>query len=105
MVKVVKIVKVVEAVKMVRVVNWPCSPTARRERVVNVVKVVKVGKSCQSGHLAMCTSWREFVEYKTSMITDEDPLRGLLFCQDLGFFNTVHVPKKRRRRCEHPHLR
>ena len=23
---------------------------------------------------------REFIDYKTSMITDEDPLRGLLFC-------------------------
>ena len=23
--------------------------------------------------------WREFIDYQTSMITDEDPLRGLLF--------------------------
>ena len=23
---------------------------------------------------------REFIDYTTSMITDEDPLRGLLFC-------------------------
>jgi len=25
------------------------------------------------------TPLREFIDYKTSMITDEDPLRGLLF--------------------------
>ena len=23
---------------------------------------------------------REFIDYKTSIITDQDPLRGLLFC-------------------------
>ena len=28
---------------------------------------------------------REFIDYTTCMITDEDPLRGLLFYQDLGF--------------------
>jgi len=39
------------------------------------------------------------------MITDEDPLRGLLFYQDLVFSHTPHVIKERRRRCEHPHLR
>jgi len=33
---------------------------------------------------------REFIEYKTSMITDEDPLRGLLIYQDLGFSHTLH---------------
>ena len=27
------------------------------------------------------------------MITDEDPLRGLLFYQDLGFSLTLHVLK------------
>jgi len=48
---------------------------------------------------------REFIDYKTSMITDEDPLPGLLFYQDLGFSHTLHVLKERRRRCEHPHLR
>ena len=31
------------------------------------------------------TEETEFIDYKTSMITDEDPLRGLLFYQDLGF--------------------
>jgi len=35
------------------------------------------------------------------MITDEDPLRGLLFYEDLGFSHTLHVLKERRRRCEH----
>jgi len=30
-------------------------------------------------------------DYKTSMITDEDPLRGLLFYRDLGFSHTLHV--------------
>ena len=28
---------------------------------------------------------RGFIDYKTSMITDEDPLRGLMFCWDLVF--------------------
>jgi len=48
---------------------------------------------------------RELIDYKTSMIIDEDPLRGLLFYSDLGFSLTLHVLKERRRRCEHPHLR
>ena len=39
------------------------------------------------------------------MITDEDPLRGLLFYLYLGFSHTLHVLKERRRRCEHSHLR
>ena len=39
------------------------------------------------------THQREFIDYKTSMITDEDPLRGLLFYQDLGFSHTLHVLK------------
>jgi len=39
------------------------------------------------------------------MITDEDPLRGLLFYQDLSFSHTLHVLKERTRRCEYPHLR
>ena len=29
------------------------------------------------------------MDYKTSMITDEDPLRGLLFYWDLGFSHTL----------------
>ena len=32
-------------------------------------------------------SERIFIDYKTSMITDEDLLRDLLFYQDLGFFS------------------
>ena len=36
---------------------------------------------------------REFIDYKTSMIRDEDPLRGLLFYKDLGFSHTLHVLK------------
>ena len=39
-------------------------------------------------------SWREFLDHKTSMITDEDPLRDLLFYSDLGFSQTepfLHV--------------
>ena len=47
----------------------------------------------------------EFIDHKASMITDDDPLRGLLFYQDLGFSLTLHVLQERRRRCEHPHLR
>ena len=35
------------------------------------------------------------IDYKTSMITDEDPLRGLLFYWDLGFSHTLHVLKER----------
>ena len=34
---------------------------------------------------------REFIDYKISMITDEDPLRGLFFSQDLGFSHALHV--------------
>ena len=48
---------------------------------------------------------REFIDYKTSKITDEDSLRGLMFDQDLGFSHTLHARKERRRRCIHPHLR
>ena len=40
---------------------------------------------------------REFIDYKTSMITDQDPLQGLLFYKDLGFSHTLHVLKERRR--------
>ena len=47
---------------------------------------------------------RDLVDCKTSMITDEDPPRGLLFYSDLGFSHTLHVLTERRRRCEHPHL-
>ena len=36
---------------------------------------------------------REFIDYKTSMIVDEDPLRGLIFYKDLGFSPTLHVLK------------
>jgi len=36
-------------------------------------------------------SEREFIDYTTSMITDEDPLQGLLFYWDLGFSHTLHV--------------
>ena len=34
------------------------------------------------------------------MITDEDPLRGLLFYYDLGFSHTLHVLKEGIRRGE-----
>ena len=33
------------------------------------------------------------------MITDEDPLLGLLFLKDLGSSHTRHVLTERRRRC------
>ena len=33
---------------------------------------------------------REFIHFKTSMITGEDPLRGLLFYLDPGFAHTLH---------------
>ena len=38
----------------------------------------------------------EFIDYKTSMVTDEDPLRGLFFYHDLGFSHTLHVLKETR---------
>ena len=34
------------------------------------------------------------------MITDEDPLGGMSFYEDLDFSHTLHVLKERRRRCE-----
>ena len=39
------------------------------------------------------------------MITDEDPLWGLLFYLAPGFFHTLHLLKDSGRRCEHPHRR
>ena len=37
------------------------------------------GEGCKGGGVRRCArSWGEFIDYKTSMITDEDPLRGLL---------------------------
>ena len=33
----------------------------------------------------------EFIDYTISIITDEDPLRGLLVYWDLGFSHTLHV--------------
>ena len=36
------------------------------------------------------------MNYKTSMITDEEPLQELLFYKDLGFSHTLHVLKERR---------
>jgi len=39
-------------------------------------------------------SRREFIDYKTSMTTDEYPLRVLLFYWDLGFSHTLHVLKE-----------
>jgi hypothetical protein len=38
----------------------------------------------------------EFIDYKTSLITDEDPLRRLLFYWDLGFSHTLHILKEAR---------
>ena len=40
----------------------------------------------------------QFIDYKTSMVTDEDPLRGFFFYWDLAFFHTLHVLEERRRR-------
>jgi len=39
---------------------------------------------------------RELIDRKTSMISDKDPLGGLLFHWDLGFSHTLHVLKERR---------
>ena len=36
-------------------------------------------------HSKISSGEREFIDYKTSMITDQDPLRGLLFYKDLVF--------------------
>ena len=36
---------------------------------------------------------RESVDYKTSMISGEDPLRELLFYKDLGFSHTLYILK------------
>ena len=41
---------------------------------------------------------REFIDFKTSMITVEDPLRFFLFHWDLGFSLTLHVLNERRPR-------
>ena len=47
--------------------------------------------------LMLSPGWsRECIDYMTSMITDEDPLRGLLFYKDLGLSHTLHVLKERR---------
>ena len=35
--------------------------------------------------------FRRFIDYKTSVFADEEPLRGLLFHLDLGFSHTLHV--------------
>ena len=37
---------------------------------------------------------RELIDHTTSMITDGDPLRGLLFYSHLGFSHTLHFSKK-----------
>ena len=37
------------------------------------------------------------IDYKTSMTTDEDPLRVMLFYMDLGFSYTLHIHTERRR--------
>ena len=47
-----------------------------------------------AGSSSQSPNGREFLDYKTSMITDEDPLRGLLFSWDLGFSHKLHVLKK-----------
>ena len=47
------------------------------------------------------TDKKEYLDYKNSMITGEDPLRGLLFYWDLSFSHTLHVLEERRRKCEH----
>ena len=43
-----------------------------------------------------------FFDCKTSMITDEDLLRGLSLYWDLSCSLTLHVPEEMRRRCERP---
>jgi hypothetical protein len=45
----------------------------------------------------------DFFYNKTSMVTDEGPLRRLLFYKDLGFSHTLHVLEERTRMFEHPH--
>ena len=40
------------------------------------------------------------IDYKTSTIKDEDPLRELLFYQDLDFSHTLRILPDRRRKCE-----
>ena len=49
------------------------------------------GPSVRGGGWTPATNERELIDYKTSMITDEDPLRGLLFYY-----------KGRLARCAHP---
>ena len=55
----------------------------------------------RKSEMATPSAVKEFIDYTTSMITDKDPLRGLLFYWDLGLSLTLHVLKERRRRCEH----
>ena len=40
---------------------------------------VRVSTQAGNRRVPVLCEVREFIEYKTSMITDEDPLRGLLF--------------------------
>ena len=47
---------------------------------------------------------REFIDYKTSMTTHSDPLRGFGGNQGLDFSHALPVVVERRRRCEHPRL-
>ena len=47
-----------------------------------------------------CALQRQFIDYKTSMITGEDPLRGLLFYQALGFSHTLRALKGVRMYCQ-----
>jgi len=42
-------------------------------------------------HAGGTSNERDFIDYKTSMITDEDLLRGLLFYLDLGILHTRHL--------------
>ena len=40
----------------------------------------------------------DFIDSRTSMLKDSEPLQGLLFSQDLGFSHILHVLKGGRRR-------
>ena len=37
------------------------------------------------------TEKRKIIDYKISIITDEDPLRGCFFYEDLGFSHTQNI--------------
>ena len=67
--------------RQLRVVNFRHRFGHQKDTLFATVTTTLIGDALSSvyaAQLAYCTQ-REFIDYKTSMITDEDPLRGWLF--------------------------